>query len=151
MDMDTTKTEATISTGRLLKDIRAARCPEEASAWHRMNGEPSLQAVLYHMMEQRSLSPKDMIQALGVQRSYYYHILSGVKKPSRNMILRIGFCLRADLKQMQRLLRLANASTLYPRVQRDALLIYAIQNKYSDVQVNELLLQSDLPPLYRYE
>jgi hypothetical protein len=67
------------------------------------------------------------------------------------MVLRIGFCLRADLKQTQRLLRLANASTLYARVRRDALLIYAIQNKYTVIQANELLLQNDLPPLYRYE
>ena len=150
MHMDTSKPEA-ITTGKLLKDIRAARSPEEASAWHRMNGEPCLQDVLYHMMEQRSLSPKDMIQMLGVERSYYYHILSGAKKPSRNMILRIGFCLRADLPQMQRLLRLVNASNLYARLQRDALLIYAIQNKYTMVQANELLLRNDLPPLYRYE
>ena len=148
--MDTSKPES-VTTGKLLKDIRAARSPEEASVWHRANGEPLLQEVLYHMMEQRSLSPKDMIRLLGVQRSYYYHLLSGVKKPSRNMILRIGFCLRADLKQTQRLLRLANASALYARVRRDALLIYAIQNKYTVIQANELLLQNDLPPLYRYE
>ena len=148
--MDTSKPEA-ITTGELLKDIRAARSPEDASAWHRVNGDPRLQDVLYHMMEQRSLTPKDMIRLLGIERSYYYHILSGTKKPSRNMILRIGFCLRADLRQMQRLLRLANAPELYARVQRDALLIYAIQNKYTMVQANDLLLQNDLPPLYRNE
>ena len=148
--MDTSKPEA-VTTGELLKDIRAARSPEEASAWHRANGEPRLQDVLYHMMEQRSLTPRDMIRLLGIERSYYYHILSGAKKPSRNMILRIGFCLRADLRQMQRLLRLVNAPNLYARVERDALLIYAIQNKYTMAQANDLLLQNGLPPLYRNE
>ena len=60
----------------------------------------------------------------------------------------------ADIKagrQMQRLLRLVNAPDLYARVERDALLIYAIQNKYTMAQANDLLLQNDLPPLYRNE
>ena len=52
---------------------------------------------------------------------------------------------------MQRLLRLVNAPDLYARVERDALLIYAIQNKYTMAQANDLLLQNDLPPLYRNE
>lgn len=147
--MDTSK--KTVTTGELLKDIRAARSPEEAYSWHRANGEPRLQDELYRMMEQRSLTPKEMILLLGIERSYYYHILSGTKKPSRNMILRIGFCLRADLRQMQRLLRLSNAPELYARVQRDALLVYAIQNKYTMAQANDLLLQNGLPLLYRNE
>ena len=139
----------TITTGELLKDIRAARSAEDASAWHRQNREPQLQDVLYEIMQARSLTPKDVIRMCGVERSYYYHILSGIKRPSRNMILRIGFCLRADLKQMRRLLRLADAEDLYPRVHRDALLIYAIQNKYTMVQANDLLVENGKPPLYR--
>jgi hypothetical protein len=50
---------------------------------------------------------------------------------------------------MERLLRLADAAMLYPRMRRDALLIFAIQQKYTMEAANELLRSEGEPPLYR--
>lgn len=146
--MDSTERKK-LTTGRLLSLVRGSRSAQDAVAWHAENGEPSLKDVLYEMMQRRGLSPRDMIQRCGIERSYYYHILNGNKRPSRNMILRIGLCLHADLAEMERLLRLADAAKLYPRVRRDALLIFAIQQKYTMEAANELLRSEGEPPLYR--
>ena len=146
--MDSTERKK-LTTGRLLSLVRGSRSAQDAVAWHAENGEPSLKDVLYEMMQRRGLSPKDMIQRCGIERSYYYHILNGNKRPSRNMILRIGFCMHADLAEMERLLRMADAAKLYPRVRRDALLIFAIQQKYTMEAANELLRSEGEPVLYR--
>lgn len=140
-----------VTTGRLLSLIRGTRSPDEATVWHAQHGEPALKDVLYDMMRQRGLYPKDMIRRCGIERSYFYHILNGNKRPSRNMILRIGFCIQASLAEMERLLRLADAARLYPKLRRDALLIFAIQQKYTMEQANELLAREGEPPLYRNE
>lgn len=138
-----------LTTGRLLSLIRGTRTADEATAWHAAHGEPTLKDVLYDMMQRRNLYPKEMIRRCRIERSYFYHILNGNKRPSRNMILRIGFCMQADLAETERLLRLANAAKLYPRVRRDALLIFAIQQKYTMDEANELLKREGEPPLYR--
>ena len=144
-------TEKRITTSRLLSLVRGAHSADEATAWHFQHDEPSLKDVLYDMMQRRGLYPREMIRRCGIERSYFYHILNGNKRPSRNMILRIGFCMQADLPETERLLRLANAARLYPRVRRDALLIFAIQQRYTMDEANELLKREGEPPLYRDE
>jgi len=146
--MDSTERRK-LTTGRLLSLIRGTRSSEEAVAWHAENGEPALKDVLYEMMQRRGLYPKDMIHRCGIERSYFYHILNGTKRPSRNMILRIAFCLHADLNETERLLRLSDAARLYPRIRRDALLIFAIQQKYTMEAANELLAREGEARLYR--
>lgn len=65
------------------------------------------------------------------------------------MILRIAFCLHADLNETERLLRLSDAARLYPRIRRDALLIFAIQQKYTMEAANALLAREGEARLYR--
>jgi hypothetical protein len=47
--------------------------------------------------------------------------------------------MRLDVNETQRLLRIAKKGELYPRVQRDAAIIFCIQNRYSLIDTNELL------------
>ena len=140
-----------ITTSRLLTMIRGAQSFEEATEYHRSAPQPAFNDMLYDMMQKRGLSPKDMIQATGMERSYFYHILNGQKSPGRNIVLRIGFGLQAGLNDMNHLLLLAGLSTLYPKVRRDALLIFAVQKKYTMDQANDLLAEAGEEPLYRKE
>ncbi|MBR2571348.1 MAG: hypothetical protein IKE30_04390 [Clostridia bacterium] len=145
------KTSRDLTTSRLLSRIRAAGSPQEAVAWHDAYGDPLLKDTLYMLMQKNSLQPRDVILECGLERSYFYHILSGHKRPSRNMMLRIGFCVRADYEEMNHLLRLSGVSSLYPRIRRDALIIYAIQQKLSMEAANALLAEQGEVPLYREE
>ncbi|MBQ8972909.1 MAG: hypothetical protein IJ074_07520 [Clostridia bacterium] len=140
-----------LTTSKVLSRIRAADSPSEATAYHALNGEPILKDVLYQIMQKNGFQPKDIILESGIERSYFYHILSGYKHPSRNMMLRIGLCVHADCAEMNRLLRLAGVSGLYPKIRRDALLLYALQEHWSMARTNTLLIESGEPPLYREE
>ena len=50
---------------------------------------------------------------------------------------------------MNHLLTLAGLSGLYPRIRRDAALIFAMQHKYTMQQANELLIEAGEAPMYR--
>ena len=129
--------------------IRNARSFSEAVSYHETAESPSFSGYLYALMTGRGLTPKAVIQSSGIERSYFYHILSGNKKPGRNIVLRIGLCLRASLAEMNQLLRLAGLSGLYARIRRDAALIYAVQHRYTAEQTNDLLIELGEAPLYR--
>ena len=137
-----------ISTSRLLTMIRGARSFQEATAYHAVTPDPRFHETLYEMMELKGLTARDMIRKTGIERSYFYHILSGQKTPGRNMVLRIGFCLSLNLKEMNRLLQLSGTAPLYPRIRRDASLIFALQNHYSMSEANDLLIHAAEEPLF---
>ena len=90
-----------------------------------------------------------IISASGIERSYFYHILSGQKTPGRNIILRISLCLSATLNETNQLLRLAHQGTLYAKVMRDSAIIFAIEKKYTMQQTNAFLISVQELPLYR--
>ncbi len=102
-------------------------------------------------MDKKGLTPKEMIRRCGVERSYFYHILSGVKHPSRNVVLRICLSAEVDTQDANRLLRLAGAPALYARVRRDVLLIYALKHRYTMEQANQMLREQEEAPLIRDE
>ena len=137
-----------VTTSKLLTIIRDAGTFEEAVSWHETAKEPLFSDVLYEMMTERKLTAKDMITMSGIDRSYFYHILSGVKTPGRNIVLRIGLCLGVTLNEMNRLLTLAGANILYSKIRRDAALIFAIQHKYTMNQTNEMLIGSGEDSLF---
>ena len=138
-----------LTTSRLLSHIRGAGSAEDATAWHDQESQPVFSDLLYALMQKNHYPPKQMILLLGIERSYFYHILSGKRLPSRNLVLRIALVLHAGLQDTNRLLRLAGAAALYPKVRRDALLIYALENSMSAEQVNLLLTEKNEEPLYR--
>ena len=128
--------------------IRSAKTFRQAIEYHETAPDPQFKEELYRLMKERALEPRQMILLSGIERSYFYHILSGQKTPGRNMVLRIGFCLSLNLKEMNRLLQLAGTAQLYPRIRRDASLIFALQNHYSMSEANDLLIQAEEDPLF---
>lgn len=102
---------------------------------------------LYRLMSLHDLKPKDIIIATELERSYFYHILSGKKLPSRNVVLRIGLALSATLNEVNRLLLLAAQGSLYPKVRRDAAIIYCIEHHYTMKYSNAFLKELGELPL----
>ena len=140
-----------LTTGKLLSLIRNAHSLEEATAYHQEHGQPLLKDALDQIMNAHRITPKHLIIESKIERSYLYHILSGERMPGRNIVLRIGFCLNVSLNEMNQLLRLAGFSGLYSKVQRDAVLIYALSQNMSMEAANRLLLEAGEAPLYQTE
>ncbi len=95
---------------------------------------------LEKLLAQKNLTKKEVIARSDLNREYVYHIFSGLKKnPSRPKLLAIAMAMELDLDEIQYLLRYAGLGLLYPRNQWDAIIISAVEQKFSVAQTNELL------------
>ncbi len=146
------KHEGHLTTSQLLSFIRKSHDFSQVNDFFRDSGDPPVFChFLYTLMEKYNMTSKDVINSSGIERSYFYHILSGQKIPGRNIVLRIALCLKATLTETNQLLRLAHQGMLYAKIRRDAAIIFAIEKKYSMQQTNELLIQIQEQPLYKEE
>lgn len=102
----------------------------------------SLSDCMNFLITRKSLDKSTVIQHSGLQRNYAYQILSGERKnPSRNKVLALCFGMHLTLEETQSLLKCTNYPALYPRIERDCVIIYALQRSHSVGEVNELLFE----------
>ena len=85
------------------------------------------------------ISSGELIQRSGIQRTYGYQILSGEKNPGRDKVIALCLALSLPLDDTQRALTLAKESVLYPRIRRDSIIIFGINNNMSVQDLNDLL------------
>ncbi len=98
-----------------------------------------LHIYLYELTERAGLTIAQLMDKASIAKSLTYQIFNGQRMPNRNLLIRIALVLKLDLEDTQRLLRIAKKGELYPRVQRDAAIIFCIQHGYSLIDTNELL------------
>lgn len=98
-----------------------------------------LHTHLYNLMIQSGLTIPQLIEKANISKSLAYQIFNGQRIPNRNLLIRIAIVLKLDLDVTQRLLKKAKKGELYPRVQRDAAIIFGIQHHYNLLDMNELL------------
>ena len=128
------------STGELFTELKEDK---NLSGYFRRNSEEftlPLNEYLEKLLAEKNLTKKEVIERSGLNREYAYHIFSGLKKnPSRSKILAIALAMELNLDEIQYLLRYAQLGALYPRNQWDAVIISAVEQKFSVAQTNELL------------
>lgn len=104
---------------------------------------PTCARFLQEILEKAGISASEWIVGADISKSYGYQILRGERKPGRDILLRTAFLLRLPLKETQRLLAVGECGALYPKVRRDAAVIFALNQKLSLLETEELL--SSLP------
>ena len=94
-----------------------------------------------------ALTDTELIQRSGVEKSYYYQIMKGTKKPGRDKVLRL--CIGAGLtsRETTRALELSGCAPLYPKNRRDIILTVAINQNASVDDTNLLLDKYSEEPL----
>ena len=129
------------TTGNLFHRLRSS----ESGRAHLREGRISLtfQQVLRDILEQTGLSAPEWMAAASISKSYGYQILRGERTPGRDILLRTALVLRLSLKETQRLLAVGGCGALYPRVRRDAAVIFALNQHMTLLETEELL--SSLP------
>lgn len=94
---------------------------------------------LSELLENRGLQAKDIIIKLNMERSYAYQILNGRRNPTRNFLIRIALLCQLSVDETQKLLTVGNRPILYPHNRFDAAILYCIQHKLCEEELNELL------------
>lgn len=117
----------------------------------RAQGAPTCAQMLLELMEGAGLSAQAWMAAADVSKSYGYQILRGERVPGRDILLRTALSLHLSLKETQRLLTIGGCGALYPRVRRDAAIIFALNQEMTLLETEELLISLPERGLYAGE
>jgi len=95
-----------------------------------------------------------IIKQASIERTYGHQLFNGTRKPSRDKVIQLAFGFELDVDGTQKLLAMAEKNPLYPRIMRDAVILYCINNHMDIVEAQSMLHDLGLTLLggdYRYE
>ena len=108
-------------------------------------GSPTFAEYISAFCRERGMVAERVIKRAGVERGFGHQIFRGVRKPSRDTVIRFAFGFEADVEQAQELLRIAGYCALYPRMKRDATICYCLKNGYGIIEAQQMLMDLALP------
>ena len=132
MSIDTTQLLHRLSEARDIKTF----LEENEQEFHQVTTAELLGAYA----EQNGLSVSAIADRSG-HGEYVYKVFRGERKPSRDVLIAIAFGMALTIDQTQLLLRITKMSGLDPRDPRDSILLYALKNKKSIMETNDLLYE----------
>lgn len=91
------------------------------------------------LLEKYNVKKADVIKRSSLATVYGYQIFDGRREPKRDKVIQLAFGFGLTLDETQRLLKCAGHSELYPKVKRDVLFIYGINNNMNKDEVEQLL------------
>ena len=142
--------ESRLTTDELMNVLLEERNP---TGFLRSNnteiGLPSFREYLEKLRHAKGESAEKIVLRGNIEKSYGHQIFRGVRKPSRDTVIKLAFGFEMDVEDAQKMLRTAGMSMLYPRVLRDAVVIYSLHNHISVIDTEIILQQLDLPLLSR--
>ncbi|MDO5112105.1 MAG: hypothetical protein Q4E65_07355 [Clostridia bacterium] len=106
---------------------------------------PRFHEYIAKLCRERGEVPERVIKRANMESSFGHQIFSGRRNPSRDTVIQLAFGFEADVELAQTLLKYAARSPLYPRVKRDAAILYCLHNHIALVEAQEILHDLDLP------
>lgn len=105
-------------------------------------------AMLNQLFKKCGLSKAALAKRSGMSDIYLHQIFSGRRNPSRSRLLCLCIGLGASLDETQELLKLCGLAQLYPKLRRDAIIIYGLTHRLSLFSINDSLFSSDEETLF---
>ena len=136
------------TTDRLISELFNADNIEEFLMAH--EGElvvPSFAAYITRLCKQKNMTISKALDKSDLGVSFGYALFNGFRKPSRDTVIKLAIGFGLNLEDTQKLLNAAGFGGLYPKIKRDAVIIYAIQRGYSLFQTQEQLSRQQLTEL----
>lgn len=137
-----------ISTDTLHEEIK--RINSFSKFWDRHKKQivhQPLSEYLCELLDKKGLKRSDVVVKTGLDKAYVYQIFAGKRNPSRDKLITIAFGMRLNEGETQRMLRLSGYRELWPKDERDALLLFAIQRGMSLEEVHTELERYGFDPL----
>lgn len=104
----------------------------------------SFQDCLKKRCAEKNEIAEHVIERAQIDRTYGHQLFNGTRNPSRDKVLQLAVGLGLSVDETQNLLRAASKSPLYPRIRRDAVLIFALKEHWKMADVQEALDQYEL-------
>lgn len=106
-----------------------------------------LHQYLDELIQEKNLKKSEVIRQSGIDRGYGYDIFAGKKLPSRDKVLAICFAMHLSQDEVQGLLKCTGYPQLYARVERESIILFALQHNLSLIDTNELLYEMNYEDL----
>lgn len=130
-----------MTTSELLKTLTKHNC--SLKAYFSKNDDQfvneDIKAFWENLITERNYSKSNIINKSDFSYCYFYDVINGRKMPTKDKVVRLGLAMKLSLDECQQALKISGRSALYPRIRRDSILIYAIENKLTIFQCDELL------------
>ncbi|MBR6381202.1 MAG: helix-turn-helix transcriptional regulator [Lachnospiraceae bacterium] len=88
--------------------------------------EKKLPEYLAELLSQHGLKLSEVVRDSLLSKSYAYQVFAGERVPSRDTLLRIGLAMHLPSEELQMLLRRGGVGPLYPKVRRDAAILFCV-------------------------
>lgn len=111
-------------------------------------GEMQLQSFsdyIKKLCNEKGEVPEHIIKRANIERCFGHQLFRGSRNPSRDTVIQLAFGFGADIDTAQELLQLAGKNALYPKVKRDAVIIYCLNNHLSMIDTLRVLHDMELP------
>lgn len=138
--------EKKISTGDLLESLYQTKNIDEYLS-HMGNDLPSFSDYIRDLCKRRGEMPQHIIKRSGIERTYGHQIFNSTRKPSRDKVIQLAIGFGMDAEETQKMLKIAEKNELYPRIKRDALLLYCIAHEMGFAETQKALERFNLQPL----
>ena len=137
MGMKTETSKTKTSTSSLLNGLfKASELTDFVTTHDDALKLPTLTEHLDTLCKEKQVLRVDVIRRAGIDRSFGFQIFQGTKNPSRDKVVQLAIGFELGYAETQTLLKIARKSALYPRIKRDAALIYCLDRHlcFTDVQ-----------------
>lgn len=102
---------------------------------------PSFHAYITNLCKTTEQVPEQIIKKAGIERTYGHQLFNGTRKPSRDKVIQLAFGFKLDLDDTQKLLQIAQKNPLYPKIKRDAAILFCITH-HKDLLETQSVLDS---------
>lgn len=99
----------------------------------------SVAEMLNRLFIGKNISKAALAKQAGMSEIYLHQIFAGKRNPSRNRLLCLCYGLGASLDETQGLLKRCGMAQLYPRLRRDAIILYGLVHGISLFEINDKL------------
>ena len=91
------------------------------------------------LCRERRLVPEHIIKSSQIDRTYGHQLFNGARKPSRDKVVQLAFGFGMSVDEAQDMLRIAGKNTLYPKIKRDAAIIFCLSKEMNVIETQSFL------------
>jgi hypothetical protein len=102
---------------------------------------PPFHVYISGICEEKGEIPEHVIKRSSIDRTYGHQLFNGTRKPSRDKVIQLAIGLALDFDETQKLLQVAQKSILYPKIERDAIIIHCIRHQ-KEINETQAALQA---------
>lgn len=136
-----------LCTGELMKMLESSKSLDNVLENNDSITNPDTSSYLSELIIKHNMSAQQVFEKAVISRSFGYQIFNGLRNPNRNVLLRIAIVMKLSVDETQHILIISQRGELYPKVRRDAAIIFCIKHNCDLTDTNELLESIGESPL----